>query len=149
MKINQVSVFIENKPGNIATVCRTLADAGISIITFSMSDTQQFGILHLIVAEYNQAYETLKSAGFPVRLDDVVVVEIHEKIGGLADVLDVLAKKSVNIEYMYAFTFRTSNIAMMVFRFDDTDHAIRVLNDQKIGITDWETLCDRHKNATK
>src|SRR5208337_1775125 len=105
MKLTQLSVFLENKPGQISLPCKALAKAGINILTLSLSDTQQFGILRLIVRDWKQAKAVLEQAGCVVNLTEVIALEVADRPGGLAELLEMIERGGVNIEYMYAFTF--------------------------------------------
>ena len=134
MKLTQLSVFLENKPGQISLPCRALAKADINILTLSLSDTQQFGILRLIVRDWRKARTVLEQAGCVVNLTEVVALEVDDRPGGLAELLELIEREGVNIEYMYAFTFGRNEKAVMVFRFDDPDKAIAVLQKIKIKI---------------
>lgn len=136
MKIKQISLFLENKPGHLSSVCSRLGEAGINIITLSLADTQQFGILRLIVREWEKARELLKEAGCVVNTTDVVATEIDDTPGGLARILKILEEASINVEYMYAFASRIHDKAILVFRFDDPDAAIKALLASGIGIMD-------------
>ncbi len=127
MTIPQLSLFLENKPGHLNAICRTLAEAQINIVTLSMADTDQFGILRLIISEWEKAQKVLVEKGFVVNVSNVVATEVEDRPGGMAEILDVLESNSINIEYMYAFTFRRGNSAVLVFRFDDTDKAVAAL----------------------
>lgn len=127
MKIQQISLFLENKPGHLNAICRTLADAKINILTLSLADTMQFGIVRLIVKEWERAKTVLEQAGYVVNLREVVAVTVADRPGGMAELLDVIGKSGVNIEYMYAFTSHHGQEAVLVFRFDDTDRAIAAL----------------------
>jgi hypothetical protein len=127
MKIPQLSLFLENKPGRMAAPCRLLAEAGINIVTLSLADTQQFGILRLIVREWQRAKEVLEAAGMAVAVTEVLALEAADKPGGLAELLAIFERAGVNVEYMYAFTARLGNRAVLVFRFDDLDAAITAL----------------------
>jgi hypothetical protein len=127
MKIQQISLFLENKPGHLNAICRTLADAKINILTLSLADTQQFGIVRLIVNEWERAKTILEKAGYVVNLREVVAVTVSDRPGGMAELLDVIGKSGVNIEYMYAFTSHHGQEAVLVFRFDDPDKAIAAL----------------------
>lgn len=140
MKIQQISLFLENKPGHLGAICRSLADADISILTLSLADTQQFGILRLIIQDWERATEVLEKAGFVVHVNEVVATEVEDRPGGVAKVLDALEAGKVNIEYMYAFTFRRNNRAIIVFRFDDPDEAIACLRDRDINVLDSVAL---------
>jgi hypothetical protein len=131
MKLQQISLFLENKPGHLSTICRTLAEAKINIATLSLADTQQFGILRLIIGEWQRAVKVLEGAGFVVHVNEVVATEVEDRPGGVAEVLEILEKGGINIEYMYAFTFRRHNRAVIVYRFDNPDAAVKLL--QKHG----------------
>jgi hypothetical protein len=134
MKIKQISLFLENKPGHLSSVCQTLADAGINVLTLSMADTQQFGILRLIVRNWVKAKSVLEKAGNVVNVTEVLATEIEDRPGGLAGVLKILEEAKINVEHMYAFTFRNADKAIMVFRFDKPDDAIRVLEKKNINV---------------
>ncbi|MEI7958219.1 MAG: ACT domain-containing protein [Verrucomicrobiota bacterium] len=127
MKIHQLSVFLENAPGHLATPCAVLADAGINILTLTLADTQRFGILRLILREWEQAQQVLEKSGFVVKVTEVVAVQVEDRPGGLRNVLQIVEQSGVNIEYMYAFTVRAGGKSIMVFRLDNTDKGIAAL----------------------
>jgi hypothetical protein len=133
MKLQQLSLFLENRPGQVKIPCKALSDAGISILAMSLADTEQFGILRIIVREWEKAKEVLEKAGCVVKVTDVVAVEVEDRPGGLLRLLDVFEKADMTIEYMYAFNSNRSNgRAVLAFRFDDADAAIKAL--QAAGI---------------
>ena len=132
MKVEQISVFLENKAGRLAEVTRVLGEAGISIRALSLADTTDFGILRLIVDRYDQARQVLKENGFTVGKTEVAAVEVPDKPGGLASVLQILARAGINVEYMYAFVQHSGKNAVIIFRFDNLEDAISLL--QKNGI---------------
>jgi len=134
MKIHQLSLFLENKPGHLYSVARALAEAKINILTLSLADTQQFGILRLIVKDPAKAKGVLEKAGCVVNVTEVVATEVTDRPGGLAEILGVIHEAGINIEYMYAFTFRRGDKAVLVFRFDSPDAAIRVLQAHGINV---------------
>lgn len=139
MKTHQLSVFLENRPGALRQPCQALAHAGINILTLSLADTKDFGILHLIVREWEHAKRVLEAAGKMVKVSEVVAVEAPDRPGGLADVLAALEHGRVNIEYMYAFTFGSQGRAVFVFCFDDPNRAIDILHSAgiaTIGVTE-------------
>jgi hypothetical protein len=140
MKIKQLSLFLENKPGHLSAICKALSKAGINIATLSLADTQQFGILRLIVENWEKARDVLEKVGFVVNVTEVVAMEVEDKPGGLAQILEALEKCKVNIEYMYAFTGRRGDRAVLVFRFDDPDAAIKRLGDAGINVLAGVTL---------
>ncbi len=134
MKIQQIAIFMENKPGHLQTICKALADNGISIRTLSLADTAQYGILRLLVDDGEKAKAALTEAGFVVNMTEVLAVEVDDKPGGLLRILDLIGAAAINIEYMYAFTFHHGEHAIMVFRFDDPDKAIAVLQEKKVKV---------------
>ena len=134
MHVEQISIFIENKFGRLAEVTRVLGDAGINIRTLSLADTSDFGILRLIVNDTDKAKAVLKEKGFTVNKTEVVAVEIPDRPGGLADILQVLDADGINVEYMYAFTFRSRGWAVLVFRFEDPDAAVATLKGKGVQI---------------
>jgi len=134
MKLHQLSVFLENKPGRLSAPCKALADAGINILTLSLADTQQFGILRLIVRDFQKAKAALEKTGSVVNVTEVIAVEVPDRPGGLAAVLEVIERAGMNLEYMYAFTFRAEDKAILVFRFEDNDAAIHALQSAKVSI---------------
>lgn len=137
MKIHQLSLFLENKPGQITQPIRLLADSGIDVRTLTVADTRQFGILRMIVSDWQRASAVLKDAGHVVKMTEVVAVEVPDRPGGLAHLLDVLEKGTVNIEYMYAFPFgREEDKAVLIFRFTDPDEAIKQLQAARINVID-------------
>ena len=140
MKVEQISIFIENKFGRLAEVTRILGDAGINIRTLSLADTSDFGILRLIVNDTEKAKAVLKERGFTVSKTEVVAVEIPDRPGGLADVLQALDTDGINVEYMYAFVERTEANAVMIFRFDETAKAIATLTAKNFTVLPGEKL---------
>ena len=126
MKIKQLSLFLENKPGHLLNIAQTLADANVNIVTLSLADTEQFGIVRLIIKDWERAKATLEKAGFVTNVCDVVAVKVGHHPGGLAKLLAAVSEV-VNVEYMYAFPAHCSNEAIMVFRFSDADKAISAL----------------------
>lgn len=133
MKIHQLSLFLENQPGQVVEPCRILARAGIDIRTLTLADTQRFGILRLILSDWQAGAKALRDAGFVTNVAEVVAVEVPARPGGLAGLLELLSPSGLNIEYMYAHTSGRSDKAVMIFRFNDPDRAIELL--QKSGIS--------------
>jgi len=136
----QISVFLENKAGRLAEVTRILAEAHINIRALSLADTSDFGILRLIVNDNNKAKEELRKAGFTVAKTDVVAVEVADQPGGLHHILRILQKANVNVEYMYAFVQQSGADAVLIFRFDNLDEALRILKDNGVRIIKGEKL---------
>jgi len=134
MKIHQLSVFLENRPGQMTAPCKLLAGAGINIRTLTLADTEKFGILRLIVSDWQQALTLLRGAGYVVNVAEVVAVEVVDRPGGLAAVLEVLEGGELNIDYMYAFTFGREDRAVLIFRFNKPDAAIAKLQAAGVNV---------------
>jgi len=134
MFVKQLSIFIENRSGRLGAACRALADRHINILALSLADTADFGILRLIVSDPDAGHDALKKAGFTVVANDVLAVEVEDKPGGLADILDVLSREKVNVEYMYAFSSIRTKRAALIFRFEDSQAAIKKLTAAGIGV---------------
>jgi len=132
MKVEQISVFVENTSGRLADVADVLAKGGINIRALALADTADFGILRLIVDESERAKRILKEGGFTVGKTEVVAVEVPDRPGGLAGILASLRGKAINVEYMYAFVRKSGQNAVVIFRFDEIDKAIETL--QKAGV---------------
>ena len=123
MRIRQISIFLENRPGQLSAICRDLADAGINIATLSLADTADFGIVRMIVDDHEKAKSVLEGKGHVVNVREVIAVCVPDRPGGMAEVMQVLDKAGVNIEYSYAFAFHWGEKAVLVFRFSDNDKA--------------------------
>lgn len=140
MKVNQLSVFIENKSGRLADVTRTLAEAGVNIRALSIADTIDYGLLRLIVDDPTAAQRALADAGFTVALTEVLAIEVPDQPGGLANIIDILARAGINIEYMYAFVGTSGENAIVIFRIGRADEAIPILQQKGVRILTGEEL---------
>ncbi|QBG47059.1 ACT domain-containing protein [Verrucomicrobia bacterium S94] len=140
MKLKQLSVFLENKPGRLRELCALLADNGINIITISLADTEQFGILRLIVSDCEAAKYLLEKKGFVAKITEVIAVEVSDNPGGLRDVLQVEEAAEISVEYMYAFTIKSGENAVLLFRFDDMDKAVTALQSAGFKVLDRVAL---------
>ncbi len=139
MKIKQLSLFIENKQGHLNKICADLKKHNINIITLSLADTKDFGILRLIVSKPLEAKAVLEQDGHIVNITQVVALEVPHKPGGLAQILEIISSAKVNIEYMYGFVGNSSaGNAALIFRFDDIDKAIQKLS--AAGISGVENI---------
>jgi hypothetical protein len=127
MKVEQISVFMENRSGRLAEVTGLLAKADINIRAMSLADTADFGILRLIVNQTEKATQILKQNGFTVSSTEVLALEVPDRPGGLWGILKVLETATINVEYMYAFVQRSGDCAVIIFRFDELDKAVTVL----------------------
>jgi hypothetical protein len=146
MKLQQLSLFLENKPGNVRKACRMLADNGINIETMALADTEQFGVLRILVKNWERAKEVFENNGVIVRVSEVVALAVGHHPGGLADILDALDDAGLNIEYMYGFfqhigyEKQVTDSAIIVFRFDNPDFAVETLQKRGIRVLGSEEL---------
>ncbi len=143
MTVKQLSIFLENKPGALSTPCRLLANAGINIQSLALADTQKYGILRLVVHEWEKARELLQANGLVVKVTEVVALEVADKPGGLAGILEALEKAKINVEYLYAFTGKQKGNGVLFFRFDDPEAAIKALKTKKISVVGTTELAKR------
>ena len=127
MALKQISVFLENRPGQLARACKALADRHVSLIALSLAETQEFGIARLIVDDGVRAAEVLRAERFLVTTTSVTAVVVPDRPGGMSEVAMLLSENGCDIEYSYAFAFRHASQAVLVFRFKDDDDAQRVL----------------------
>ena len=127
MRIPQLSLVVDNKPGALVGPCKLLNDAGINIVTLSLTESRRFGVLRLIVADWQRAQQVLEGAGFQVSMTEVLAIEVLDEPGGLLEVLGVLNEAGINVAHIYAFTSRLGDSAVLVFSFDNLDAAITAL----------------------
>lgn len=142
MLVEQIAVFLENKSGRLAEITAVLAQNNINIRALSVADTADFGILRLIVDKVEKATTVLKENGFTVGKTTVIAVEVEDKTGGLAKVLQCLHSAGINVEYMYAFVNRTGENAVLIFRFEKMEEAIAALKNDGFVILTREQICD-------
>jgi hypothetical protein len=141
MKLQQLSLFLENKPGVLRVPCEALAAAGIDLLTMSLADTAQFGILRFIVRDPVRAKKVLEDAGMVVRMTEVVPVEVENNPGGLARALAAIESAGLGVEYMYDFGAASrGGKAAIVFRFEDPDAALTALEAAGITVLTGEEL---------
>ncbi len=138
MKLKQISVFIENKTGRLAHVARLLGDAGVNLIALSLADSSDFGILRLIVNDPEKARTTLRDNQVTCSITDVLAVEVPDRPGGMAELMELMDAQAVNIEYMYAFAEKNTGRAALIMRFNDTDRALTLL--QKAGVNIFSAI---------
>jgi len=133
MTVEQLSVFLENKPGKLVEALEALSESEIDLRALSLADTSDFGILRLIVDKPGKALETLQETGFVVRSSEVIPVAVGDRPGGLAAVLRILANAGVDVEYTYAFVAHSRDNAYVILRVDDNVAAVEVLKSN--GVT--------------
>ena len=143
MTVNQISVFLENKPGTLTAMTGLLAESGIDMRALSLAETNDFGIVRIIVDDVYKATTVLKDGGFIHQLTPVLAVLIPDEPGGLHQVLEVLRKVEVNVEYMYAFLGGGDvDHAYMIFRVQDVKKAGSALAAKGIKLVNQDSISE-------
>lgn len=140
MSVKQVSIFVENKPGTMHDMTQILADHDIDIRALSLSETEGFGIVRVIVDDVVETTTILKQEGYICKLTPVVIAEIPDEPGGLNKVLTIFHDNAINVEYMYATLGGGTKRALMIFRVDDDRKAERELREQGIQLIQQEDI---------
>ena len=132
MTVKQISVFLENRPGTLAEFTRILEKSSIDLRALSLAESEDFGIVRVIVDDPYKTIRILKEEGYICSVTKVIAVEIADKPGSLVKMLNVLGDNNVNLEYSYAFLAKKANSAFMILRVADNDKAIKVLTQNGI-----------------
>ena len=141
MAIKQLTVFVENKKGTMVSVTETLSENDVNIRALSIAETQDFGILRLIVNDEEKAMKSLEEKDYLVKAIDVVGVKIGDEPGKLSKALEVLEKEEINVEYLYAFMARTEKHAYVVLRVADNEAAEKALVDAGFKLITEADVC--------
>jgi hypothetical protein len=140
----QLSLLIENRGGQIKGPCQALGKAGLDIVTISLADTEQFGILRLVVRDPERARRVLEEAGYVVTATEVLVVEVPDRPGGLGEVLARFEETGVGVEYMYELGApQRGSTALLVFRVEDVEAAARRLAARGVRILGHDEVVAR------
>ncbi len=134
MNVTQLSIFLENKPGHLQSALRILAERKINIRTLTIAEVSDFGIVRLIVNNPEEGARVLKESHVACSITEVLAIELEDRPGSLLDALETFKKRSLNIEYMYAFTEKRGDKAVMIFRFDDIEAAKKALIEEGYNI---------------
>lgn len=140
MSVNQVSVFLENKPGTLNNMTEVLAKNGVNIRALSLADTNDFGIVRMLVNDVFEATNVLKEENFVAKFTPVLVYKISDETGSLNEILKFFSEAEVNIEYMYAFAGKKD--AYMIFRVSDTKKSEVLLNAKGLKSLTQEEISD-------
>lgn len=136
MFIKQLSVFIENREGRLDKLTQTLSENGIDIVSLSLADTSEYGMLRMIVSDPQSAYKVVRDSDFTARLTDVIAVKLPNHFGSLNRMTRLLCKNDLDISYMYAFTTGTEN-ASLVMKTSDNDKAVKIIAEDG-----WEFISE-------
>ena len=140
MTIKQLTVFVKNSKGSLVDLTNLLAQNEINIRALSVAETQEFGMLRLIVNNVDKATKILEENNYLIKAVDVIGIKISDKPGGRAKALDALDKADINVEYMYAFTAASDRGAYVVFRVDNNKDAEDVLNKNGFATLDQSDM---------
>jgi hypothetical protein len=138
--IRQISVFIDNRPASLSEMTRALADRNINLRALSLAETRDFGTTRIIVADVDACSEVLKQAGYHFIETDVLAVEVADRPGGMADVLECIASEHISVEYTYAMIEKREGSAVIILRVDNTDKAIMALRKRNIRLLTREDI---------
>ena len=141
MTVKQLSVFVENRKGRLGEVLGVLKQNGVSILSMSLADTTEYGLLRLIVNDPEKGRENLLEAGFSSMVAEVLIIKIPHRSGSLQEILSVISEADVSIEYMYGLSVGAAD-ACVVMKTGDLDAAMRVLSENRI-----ETVTARELEA--
>ncbi len=123
MTVKQISIFLENKPGQLSGICRALAKENVNIATLSLADWADFGIVRMIVDDHVKGCEVLTKAGYAVRETEVVMATVPDRPGGMAEIMEKLDAAGIDVEYSYAYALGSGEKAVLVFKFNDNAKA--------------------------
>lgn len=140
MIIKQLSIFIENKKGHLASVTKELKKQDIDIRAISVFDTSEFGILRLVVDDPDRALETLEHAGYTAKVSQVLAIQIEDKPGSLNDAFQIMDENNIDIEYIYSFVLRKKALPLIIFKVSDQNKAIEVLQKANITVMSKEEI---------
>ena len=132
--VKQVSVFLENRRGSLAAVCRVLGENGINVLALSIAETDNFGICRFVLSDTDKGVSVMREAGYTVRVSDVMVISVPDKPCGLSDVLKLLEKEDISVEYLYSFVKNSGFDALLIFKLSDHPRAAAVLKENRVKI---------------
>lgn len=136
MLVKQISVFLENKPGRLSEAAKVLADSGIDISALSLADTDEYGVLRMIVSDPDKAKKALGESGVICKVTDALVVAIDDRPGGFSEALQILTDSGIEVKYMYACVSREQGKAIMVLSVEDPAKADELIRNTDSGRVD-------------
>jgi hypothetical protein len=138
--IRQISVFLENRPGSLADVAKYLAEKGVNLRALSLAESRDFGAARLVASDTDACADALQEGGYHFSEVDVLALEMPDRPGGLADVLGMIAREHINVEYAYTMVERHQGWAVIVLRVDDPDRACTVLRSQGVRLLSQQDI---------
>ena len=140
MLVKQLSVFMENRPGRLYKLTHALGKEGIDFVTLSIADTKDYGIVRFIARDNERTFEILRIEGFTVGITELIGVEVDDKPNALAEVVALMEEADMNIEYLYSFVLTNHNSAKILMRVEDTDRAVKMLEEKGIKMLSEKIL---------
>lgn len=134
MVVNQIAVFLENKQGRIYDFAKVISEAKIDLVSMSIADTEEFGILRAVTSDNKKAVEALKKAGFTVISTDMIGIEIPDVPGSLAKVLKIMSEEKIQIEYLYSYARSEANKAYIILKVADNEKTVQLLNKRGVKV---------------
>lgn len=142
MLIKQVSVFLENRPGSLRELTHLLGASGIDLMALSIADTQNYGIVRMIVSDdqVDGALRALRSSGFTARVNNVVCAEVEDRPLGLNALLETIESIGVSVEYLYSFLRATGERALIILRLSEQDEAVKKLAEKGVKLVSQQEI---------
>lgn len=140
MFVKQITLFIENRPGRLSMFTSLLHTNDIDLAAISLADTTDYGILRVIVDDYEKALNVLHSNGYTANATDVLAVAVPDSPGGLASVMEYLREKDISIAYLYSLVRRVDNCAIIVIRVDKPELAVELFTEKKVRLLSDEDV---------
>ena len=134
MKVDQLSIFLQNKKGNLYNALNILSNGNINIRALSLADTSEFAILRIVVDNPKKGREILEENNFIVKVTEIIAIELNDSPGGLSNVLKILNDNNIDLEYLYAFTHEKKGKAILFMHTDNLDNLISILDSNSIAI---------------
>lgn len=140
MHAKQLSVFIENKKGHIATLAKAIKNKDIDVRAISVFDTNEFGILRLVVDDPERALTAVREAGYAAKISEVLAAEIADKPGALYEIFSLCDEGDINIEYIYSFIMKSNVKPLIIMKVDRIDEAVKIFEENGIRIVEADEI---------
>ncbi len=138
--VEQLAVFVENRPGRSSVITNILAENNINLVSFNVADTSEYGLIRFIADDPEKAKKVLKENNIIARSTEILVVELSHTVGGLAKVLNIFKDNNINISYLYAFVGNKPDKAVVGIKVDNTAESIEKLKASELTLLSLEDL---------
>ena len=146
--LQQVAVFVENRPGRLVEILQCIAEHGLDIHGLSVADSADFGVFRMILSDPERGRLVLKEAGFIVKFADVLAIDVSDIPGGLYQAVSAISREGINVDYVYAFGTKLSGHAMIIMKTEDDTKASSILEKQGVVLLD-PAMMESRLNAEK